>query len=922
MNRAIRHPALWRPALIFALVYWSLYAAAPFAPAQTPDAPCKKGVTIEGITEYQLSNGCRFLLFPDPASSKVTVNMTVLVGSRHEGYGETGMAHLLEHMLFKGSKSFPHIDKSLQAHGAAHSANANTGTDRTIYYESMPAGDDNLEFGIKLEADRLVNSFIRREDLLKEMTVVRNEFEMYENSPEMILSQRMASVAFEWHNYGKAIIGNRSDIERVPIDNLQAFYKKYYQPDNVVVIIAGRFDEAKAIKLMVAEFGALPVPRRKLENTYTEEPPQDGERVVVLRRVGKIAVTGADYHIPATAHDDHPAIEVLSRVLGDRPSGRLYKGLVEKKLATSVTASASAYHDPGLFEIGANVTEEVAPEKVRDAMLQIAESMAANPPTAEEVERAKKRYLAERDQAMTSSQTIAMELSDWEAAGDWRLLFLYRDRIAKVTPEDVRRVAVKYLQQTNRTVGIFYPTAQIARATIPPTPDVATLLKDYKGGEALAEGEGFDPTPANLERRTKRFTLPGGIKVALLPKKTRGEAVSGRIALHFGNAQSLAQFKTAVDYVGPMLMRGTKHHTREQIKDELDALKSSLAASSGLGSLSVGLTSKRAQLPAVLDLLREVLREPAFPQKELDILKASARQDILEGMADPEALAMLSLRRQLAPYPRDHILYVPTYAEDLEFLDKLTRDDVERAYASQLGGQVGEIALVGDFDPAVVTRKLEAIFADWKSSVPYERIAHKVFPSIKGKRETIETPDKENAVYFAGLTFPMRDSDADYPAMAMGNYILGGGGFTSRLVERLRQKEGWSYEAGSALQASSQDPRALFMAYAICNPKVIDKADKGAIEEITKILKDGVTPDELAAARKGYLETMKVARGSDSAIAGMLQGGLHVGRTFAFTADMEAKIAALTVKDVNQALAAHLDPDRLVIVRAGDFKKK
>jgi zinc protease len=920
MNRAIRRPAHWRPALIFTLVLSALIYSASCTNAQSTDA-FKKGVTIEGITEYQLSNGCKFLLFPDPASSKVTVNMTVLVGSRHEGYGETGMAHLLEHMLFKGSKKFPFIDKSLQAHGATN-ANANTGQDRTCYFESMPATDDNLEFGIKLEADRLVNSFIRREDLVKEMTVVRNEFEMYENSPEMILSQRMAAVAFEWHNYGKAIIGNRSDIERVPIENLQAFYRTYYQPDNIVVVVAGKFEEAKAVKLMVDHFGAIAAPTRKLRNTYTEEPTQDGERIVVLRRIGKIAVTGADYHIPAAAHADNAAIEVLSHVLGDAPSGRLYKALVEKKLATSVVASATQGYDPAILEIGASVAENVTPEKVRDVMLDVAENIAANPPTAEEVDRAKQRYLSARERAMTNSQTIALELSDWAAVGDWRLMFIFRDRIAKVTPADVSRVAAKYLQGTNRTVGIFYPTTDIARATIPPTPEIANLVKDYKGGKALAEGEHFDPTPENLEKRTKRFTLPGGIKVALLPKKTRGEAVSGQMALHFGNAQSLAGSTAAVDYIGAMLTRGTKSHTREQIKDELDRLKSSLGVSSSLGSVSVSLTSKRAQLPQVLELLREILREPTFPEKEFEILKSSVKQSILEAMADPEALAELSLKRQLAPYSKDNVLYVPTYAEELDRLEKLTLADVRRIYQDQVGAQVGEIALVGDFDPAVVTHQLEAIFADWKTSVPYERIQHKVFTGIKAKRETIDTPDKENAIYIAGMTFAMRDSDPDYPAMAMGNYILGGSGFTSRLMERLRQKEGWSYGAGSVLHADAQDSYAVFMAYAQCNPKVIEPLDKGAIEEMSRILKDGVTADELAAAKKGYLEAMKVARGSDASLAGMLRGGIHVGRTFEYTAQMQAKIAALTIKDVNQALAAHLDPGKLVIVRAGDFKKK
>jgi zinc protease len=317
------------------------------------DGP-KKIVTVEGITEYQLDNGVRILLFPDPSTSAVTVNLTVLVGSRHEGNGETGMAHLLEHMVFKGTPKHPNVPKALRDHGARF--NGTTWVDRTNYFETMPASDENLEFALDLEADRLVNSFVKREDLVSEMTVVRNEFEAGENNPEGVLSQRMSAVAYEWHNYGKSTIGNRSDIERVPIESLQAFYRKYYQPDNVVLIVAGKFEEAKALGLIAKYFGVLKRPERRLMETYTEEPAQDGERSVVLRRVGKVGVVGAMYHVCAGAHEDHPAVGVLSEILAAEPTGRLYKALVESHLANQVSASAAAWHDPGILEIAAEVS--------------------------------------------------------------------------------------------------------------------------------------------------------------------------------------------------------------------------------------------------------------------------------------------------------------------------------------------------------------------------------------------------------------------------------------------------------------------------------------------------------------------------------------------------------------------------------------
>src|SRR5262249_46489030 len=284
--------------------------------ARAEDA-ARRVASVEGVTEYRLANGARVLLYPETSRPTITVNMTVLVGSRHEGYGETGMAHLLEHMVFMGTPTHPNVPKALRDHGAQF--NGTTNVDRTNYFETMPATDENLEFGIRLQADRLVNSYVKREDLASEMSVVRNEFERGENNASSVLMQRIHAAAYEWHNYGKSTIGNRSDIERVPIENLQAFYKKFYQPDNVVLIIAGKFEEAKALALVQKYLGAIPKPNRKLDDTYTEEPAQDGERTVVLRRVGTVGSVGVAYHMPAAAHPDWAPLNLLGGIISQSP---------------------------------------------------------------------------------------------------------------------------------------------------------------------------------------------------------------------------------------------------------------------------------------------------------------------------------------------------------------------------------------------------------------------------------------------------------------------------------------------------------------------------------------------------------------------------------------------------------------------------
>lgn len=892
------------------------------AQAQPNDALFDKVVSIEGITEYRFKNGLRLLSYPDPSSPTVTVNMTVLVGSRHEGYGETGMAHLLEHMLFKGSKLYPSsaaLDKAIQGHGAVD-YNGTTWTDRTNYYETLPANEKNLEFAIQMEADRLVNCFVKREDLVAEMTVVRNEFEIGENNAAGILNQRMMAAAFEWHNYGKSTIGNRSDIERVPIERLQAFYKKFYQVDNTVLIVAGKFDEKKTLGLVSKYFGSLKAPDRVLEKTYTEEPAQDGERVVTLRRVGKVPVAALMYHIPAAAHEDHPACEILSMVLGATPSGRLYKALVATKKATSVSYDATTWFDPGVLELSANVNDKIAPEDVRDTLIAEAEKFGDQPATQEEITRAVRKYLAIREKRLAKSTSTSIELSEWVGAGDWRLLFVHRDRIAKVTPEDVTRVAKKYLKQSNRTVGMFIPTKESERTPIPSTPDITKLVKDFKGGKGVAQGEVFDPTPENIEKRVKRFTLSNGLKVAYFPKKTRGETVTGRLTLRFGSEESLLDKTTAASYVGSMLTRGTKNKTRIEIQDELDILKSSLSVGTGAGALTVSWESKREMHGDFLKLVQEVLREPTFPESELAIIRQNNKQAIEKAMVDPQGLVFRTLTQKLDPHPKTSIHYTPTFEETLERHAKVTRDAVIEIY-SQIGGDIGELVIVGDFDPDAATKQFEAILASWKTKTAYKRIPSVLVENVKASRDTINTPDKENAVYAAAIKFKLDDSSPDYAALELGNFVLGSG-FSSRLMDRLRVREGWSYGTGSQVSVGSKDPVSRFLVYAFCNPEVIDKVDKGAIEELDKILKTGITDEELKLARVSFLDDMRVERGKDSGLVSILSSGLYLGRTAAWQSEMEKKIADVSVKDVNRALATYISTGRLVIVRAGDFSKK
>ena len=533
---------------------------------------------IEGIAQYQLDNGVDVLLFPDASKETVTVNMTIFVGSRHEGYGEAGMAHLLEHMLFKGTPMHPDIPKVLKDRGAGNSMNGTTWMDRTNYYETLPASGDNLEFAIRLEADRLVNSNIKGEDLESEMTVVRNEFERGENSPIRVLMQRIQSAAYDWHNYGQSTIGNRSDIERVPVVKLRQFYKKFYRPDNVMVIVAGKFDPDQALSHLQNYFGALKKPETPIDPTYTTEPAQDGERTVTLRRVGEVQLVGSAYHIPASSHPDFAAAKALVYILGDEPSGRLYRKMVETELASNTYALAYAFAEPGLFMSIAEVPMDESLDTAQATLLQLMEqSFAEEPVTEKELNRAVQQILKARELESADTGKLAVSLSDWAAQGDWRLYFLFRDAIEALTVDDVQQVAQKYFTQNNRTLGRFLPSEMSVRASIPEAPDLQAVLDDYKGREAIAAGEVFEPLPMAIEARTERGVLIGGIQYALMPKKTRGETVSMMLTLRFGTADTLKDKVGAVELMGMLMSRGTDKLDYTELQDELTRLRAELS---------------------------------------------------------------------------------------------------------------------------------------------------------------------------------------------------------------------------------------------------------------------------------------------------------------------------------------------------------
>ena len=871
---------------------------------------------VEGVHEYRLPNGLQVLLIPDVSKPTVTVNVTYRVGSRMEGYGETGMAHLLEHLMFKSTKNIAQVSTELSKRGMQF--NGTTSDDRTNYFETFPSDPAQLSWALKTEAERMVHANVIKKDLDSEMTVVRNEMESGENSPFRILMEKTNAAAFQWHAYGKDTIGARSDVENVNIPHLQAFYRKYYQPDNATLIVAGKFDAAKTLAEIAQAFNAIPKPTRVIEPTYTVEPVQDGEREVTLRRTGGEQDLYVTYHTPSVASPDMPAFSVIADALGDTPNGRLHKRLVESGKATQAFAWAARHADPGTFNAGVQLKKDDDLGAAQKIFLDTIEGVKAEPITADELKRSQLRVDKTFDQILASPQSLCLSLSDYIAAGDWRLFFLQRDRVDALTLDHVNAVAATWLKPSNRTLGRFLPTDAPDRAPYATRTDPEGQLKDFKPREAVAAGEAFDSSPAGLNKRTQIFTLPNGMKLALLPKKSKGSTVEMRFDLHLGSLESLRGKRVDGTGAGLILGTGTETKTRAQLHDAFAALKTDweLTGSPTMGHAS--LTTKRDQLIPALELLAEAMRKPSFPASEWEQGKRQAVQGIEQGAQDPGAVAGLELTRAQEHYASDDPRYTPTFAESIAETQGATLEGAQAFYRNYWGADHADMAVVGDFDAEQVKAAVTRLFGDWKAGVPYTRVPSPV-TDVAGLQLSTPLKDKANAVLFGSLPIRMQDTDPDFPAMSVAAHVLGGGEFGSRLNARIRQKDGLSYGVGAGLEASSYEPSGSIAFEAIFAPQNRAHVQSDFDEELARFAKDGITAQELTEARQAVLAERATARTSDGTVAISWVYKLDQGRSWTWSAEYEAKLQALTVDEVNTAIRKWIVPAKVNWSVAGTF---
>jgi zinc protease len=614
---------------------------------------------------------------------------------------------------------------------------------------------------------------------------------------------------------------------------------------------------------------------------------------------------------------------------------------VETKKAQSASMSFEQLHDPGMILVSASLAPDQSLDEVRKIAIDTIAGVVTTPPTKDDVERVKTRLLRNLEQSMqTTSSFVINGLTAPISQGDWRIVFLNHDRLKDVTADDVVRVAKLYFKASNRTVGEFIPEGQPERTQVPATPELTSLLGNFKTDFKVEHGETFDPTPANIEARVIRAKLSNGMKVAMLPKQTAGGRLSAAVELHFGGEASLAGKNAAAQFAGSLLMAGTKNKTRQQIQEEMQKLDAQITVSGGGGAgggggrggrggggggggggmanASASISAPAANFEAALRLAAEILKEPAFPADEFDRLKAQRLRSLAEPPTDPAQLSQEALQRHLSPFTKGEAQYTLTREEEIAEINKVTLDDAKKFYAQFYGANHGEFAIIGQFDRAAIQKLAEELFGNWNSAPPYQRLVAP-FKAVSAINQKIETPDKANAQFEVGERLQLSESDPDYPALVLANYMFGGS-ITARIPNRIRNNEGLSYSVSTTLTVPSEGNAALFSAMAIANPANVPKVEASFKDELAKTLSGGFTAEEVAQAKKAYADARMVARSSDAALLTQMASHENLGRTFQWDGDLEAKIQALTPEQINAAFRKHIDPAGVSIVKGGDFK--
>lgn len=919
---------LLRAVLRFALIV-SLMSGCCFA-ATTPPPP--EGFsfvrTVGDITEYTLdANGLQVLVMPEHSAPVLTFMVTYRVGSRNEVTGTTGATHLLEHLMFKGTEKFQRskgtgIDQLLERFGAVY--NATTYLDRTNYYSNIAS--DQLALVVEIEADRMRNLLLREEDRRPEMTVVRNEFERGENSPFQALIKEIFHSAYIAHPYHHSTIGWRSDIEKVSVEQLRAFYDTFYWPDNATVSVIGDFQVPEALAIVQRFYGKIPRAPKPIPQVYTEEPQQSAARRVGVKRAGQLGVVAIAHKTPQATHADYPALTVLSAILNDGKNSRMYRALTDKNLTTSVQGFLPFTRDPALHITFLALAPAIKHEDVEKIALAEIEKLKKDGVTDVEVSTAINKIVADAAFQRDGSFNIAGNLNECIAVGDWTTYYSVEERTKHVTAADVKRVANTYFTEDQSTTGWFIPVEE--PDTSGPA-GAAAPKPTERSSHKLGDGPYFyrDPAvfPAALPSEVRSGV--GTTSTASFAKNVKRERVAGidlwlyktgvkdvvtiRGSLPAGDALAPAANRAIATLTGMLLDKGTLKHDRFAISQRLESVGATLEFEVDNYTLRINAQCLAKDVPLLVSLIAEQLREPAFAAEEFAKEKKQLAGSLRRSLESTDYRAEETFSRNV--YPAGHPNRISSVTEMLAAVETATLDQVKAFHTAHYGPQHFTLVAVGDIDPAALKTTVSSSFTGWSGggNVP---TAPKITTDA-AREEVVYMGEKPSVTVVIGQATGLRYSDPDYQALRIGTAVLGSG-LTGRLMAHVRDTEGLTYGISSNLSNDTYNGGDWRIS-ATFAPELLQKGLESTRRELQLWYEKGISAEELEHRKSDMIGTFKVNLATTTGVANQLLITAERGYDPGFLDAFPDLINQLTTEQVNTAIKKYLDPKKMVLIEAG-----
>ncbi|MFA6959013.1 MAG: pitrilysin family protein [Thermoanaerobaculia bacterium] len=857
---------------------------------------------LRDVRRTVLPNGLVLLTRPGRGRGVVAIECWVKAGYFHEPDEVAGMAHLFEHMFFKGSKNFPGAE-DIARHVSMLGGVSNAGTiyDSTSYYFVLPR--EGFARGVEIQADAILNPLFDPVELAKEAEVVIEESNRKLDNPTAIATERMYATAFTTHRMRRWRIGSNEVLRDIRRDDLVAFFQTLYRPSNIIVSIAGDVSHEEALETVERTFGQIPEGTLEI-GRGPAEPQQDGFRFAqgTAEIAQSLSVFG--WHTPGEGHEDIEALEMLAGVLASGRCSRLYRGVVSAGAANTVSADNTVFEDAGIFTVRLSC-DDASVEEAESATIREIERIRRFGPTAFELELGRNgiesAFVFELEDVLGQAQTLAF----FEARGGYMTLARHLEALERVTADDVRRVASEYLTETNLTL-YRYRTSGAAE----PRPEfvLARLREAAAGADGLGHTDGTaqaprpEPRPAHASSTLRRSLLPNGIPlfVRTLPGTP---TVSTGVYFHGGKTRETSANAGITQLMTRALKRGTRRRSREEIDREIEYLGTQIGIAFDDDYFGVSLDILRRHFPAGLDLLAETLLEPAFPAAEVEKAKklqiASIRRSLDSSSERPFQLFRQAFYRH-HPYAFPDAGFAPT-------VEALGRDELVAWHASAVTADAALIVVAGDVDPDDVHESMAARFGALPGSSAI-RTAVPGFEPVASRTEIIESRDRRQSAIVAG--FPtVTPTHPDWVAFRVLQDVVSGLSGTLFAELRGRRSLAYSVYAGDA----SHELAGAFVGYIASDASKDDEAREALIAEMRRFAVDGFDADDVARGRAHLAGAMRIRLQTSAAIRGEIAENYLFGLGTDFTERFLERVHSVGLEELRDVARRYLTGDNVVV---------